>query len=199
MALFGVLHLGVITVSKLKDGDEPHARKTKILRDKMSYIIELQKPENNNAKTGAPNFYKVSKQTGIDRVQLMKWWEKKDEILAAKGKQHRRRLPTKINKAAHKEMESELDEWMKAQRERGCLLSSFTIKVKAVEIEREICSKNGTEFKFLASEGWFRNYLKRKGYSLRRITTTGRDLPTDCIQTINKWLSDCANLFQVNK
>ena len=39
-------------------------------------------------------------------------------------------------------MESELDEWMKAQRERGCLLSSFTIKVKAVEIEREICSKN---------------------------------------------------------
>ena len=70
-------------ISKLKDGDEPHARKTKILRDKFSYIIELQKPENNNAKTGAPNFYKVSKQTGIDRVQLMKWWKKKDEILAA--------------------------------------------------------------------------------------------------------------------
>ena len=67
-------------ISKLKDGDEPHARKTKILRDKMSYIIELQKPENNNAKTGAPNFYKVSKQTGIDRVQLMKWWKKKTKF-----------------------------------------------------------------------------------------------------------------------
>ena len=67
-------------ISKLKDGDEPHARKTKILRDKFSYIIELQKPENNNAKTGAPNFYKVSKQTGIDRVQLMKWWKKKTKF-----------------------------------------------------------------------------------------------------------------------
>ena len=56
------------------------------------------------------NFSKVSKQTDIDRVQLMKWWKKKDEIFAAREKQHRRRLPTKNNKVAHQDMKNQLDE-----------------------------------------------------------------------------------------
>ena len=79
-------------------------------------------------------------------------------------------------------MERNLDEWMIAERVKGHLLSSFSIKVKAVELEREICKQNQTSFKFYASNGWLRNYLRRKGYTLRRITTTGRELPADCLE-----------------
>jgi|SanBayMetagenome_1026888.scaffolds.fasta_scaffold267950_1 hypothetical protein len=52
--------------------------------------------------------------------------------------------------------------------------SGFTLKVKAIQILRETGLFDGT---FIASDGWLRGFLKRKSYTLRTITPTGRDLP----------------------
>ena len=170
-------------------------KKSVSLKDKQLAIKELDKPENINPKTKQPNFYKVSKVLYIQRVQLIKWYKNKEDIMKTHSKQARRRLSPKLSRAEHKEMEIELDKWAKSHREKGCLLSSFTLKVKAIEIERDICSKNGLVFKFFASDGWFRNFLKRHDYTLRRITTSGRDLPTDCLKIIEKFLTECEQMF----
>ena len=104
--------------------------------------------ENRNPKTNNPNFSKVSKENGISRVQLIKWYKQKEKNLDSVHKKTRRRLPNSCNRAEHLLMEEELDQWMVAQRESGCLLSSFNIKHKTVEIERRICSQNLTIFQF---------------------------------------------------
>ena len=38
-------------------------------------------------------------------------------------------------------------------------------------------------------------FLQRKNYTLRRITTTGRDLPKDFLETINQFHETCAFNF----
>ena len=86
-------------------------------------------------------------------------------------------------------MENNLDAWAQELREAGCCLSGFTLKVKALEILRKLGQFDG---KFLATDGWLRGFLHRKNYTLRRITTTGRDLPKDFLETINQFHQDCA-------
>ncbi len=73
-------------------------------------------------------------------------------------------------------MENYLDAWAQELREAGCCLSGFTLKFKALEILRKLGQFDG---KFLATDGWLRDFFHRKNYTLRRITTTGRDLPND--------------------
>ena len=85
-------------------------------------------------------------------------------------------------------MEDKLDEWTQELREAGCCVSGFTLKVKAIQILRELAQYNGT---FSASDGWLRGFLRRKNFTLRRITTTGRDLPSDFLETIDQFLKDC--------
>ena len=62
------------------------------------------------------------------------------------------------------------------------------MKVKAIQILRETDQYDGT---FFASDGWLRGFLQRKDYTLRRITTTGRDLPSDFLETIEKFHKEC--------
>ena len=64
--------------------------------------------------------------------------------------------------------------------------------MKALGILRELGQFDG---KFYASDGWLHGFLRRKNYTLRRITTTGRDLPKDFLETINQFHQDCALNF----
>jgi hypothetical protein len=88
-------------------------------------------------------------------------------------------------------MEQSLNQWIREERAKGVCISGFLIKVKAVEIMRTQISTSP----FKASDGWLANFLKRKNFALRRITTTGRDLPSDCISVIQKFIDDCTNKF----
>ena len=71
------------------------------------------------------------------------------------------------------DMEDKLDEWTQELREAGCCVSGFTLKVKALQILRELAQYSGT---FSATDGWLRGFLRRKNFTLRRITTTGSRL-----------------------
>ena len=89
-------------------------------------------------------------------------------------------------------MEDILDELAKGLRDAGCYVSGFFLKVKALQILRENLNVIA---EFTASDGWLRGFLFRKNYSLRRITTTGRDLPTNCLETINNLHKECAVFY----
>ena len=77
-------------------------------------------------------------------------------------------------------------------RKKYSCFDGFTIQVKALEILRELGQYDG---QFQASEGWLFGFLRRKNYSLRKITTSGRYLPTDFLKTIEIFHIDCEFLF----
>jgi hypothetical protein len=154
-------------------------------------IINVMKA-NINAKTNNPNFTRVFNLTGIDRKTLKRWWDKREEYASSRYKNSAEKLGSEKYTGKFLEMENDLDAWAQELREAGCCLSGFTLKVKALEILRKLGQFDG---KFLATDGWLRGFLHRKNYTLRRITTTGRDLPKDFLETINQFHQDCALNF----
>jgi hypothetical protein len=85
-------------------------------------------------------------------------------------------------------MERELSTWIETKRSAVCCVGGFVIRLKAMEIIQEHCERNNIPCNFKASVGWLLNLL-------RRITTTGRDLPENSIETILKFLIDMRKLF----
>ena len=152
-------------------------------------IIVIMKA-NINEKTNNPNFSKVCNLTGIDRKTLKRWGDKREEYASSRHKKSASKLSSEKFKGKYPEMENNLD--AQELRDAGCCLSGFTLKVKALEILRELGQFDG---KFYASDGWLHGFLRRKNYKLRRITTTGRDLPKDFLETINQFHQDCALNF----
>jgi hypothetical protein len=147
-------------------------------------VVEIMRA-NINPKTNNPNYSKVSNLTGYDRKTLASWWGKRDKIASSMNKNSRQKLSSEKYKGMFPDMEDKLDEWTQELREAGCCVSGFTLKVKAIQILRELAQYNRT---FSASDGWLRGFLRRKNFTLRRITTTGRDLPSDFLERATRRL-----------
>ena len=92
-------------------------------------------------------------------------------------------------------MEQELSSWIENGRAKGACISGFVIRVKALEIMREHCRRDDRPLIFKASVGWLLNFLKRNKWVLRRITTSGRDLPDNSIETILNFLVEMKQHF----
>jgi hypothetical protein len=58
--------------------------------------------------------------------------------------------------------------------------------IEAKRIAQEECIDN-----FAESLGWLCNFLRRHEYSLRRINSTGKDLPKDISANIHKFHNNC--------
>ena len=101
------------------------------------------------------------------------WYSKKDEILKSQNKHKRFKLGNPKANAEYIEVEEELAQYKTGIRARVVCVSSFMIKVEAMQILRLEAEQRNTELKFRASDGWFSNFIKRKKFSLRRITTSG--------------------------
>ena len=156
------------------------------LKFKQKALVALAK--NNN------NYQNTAKRLGISRQSLMKWAKQKNKILNTNFKNIRRRVQTSANRAFYPTMENSLNEWIKDSRARGVCISGFSLKVKAIEIMREDETQTNMP-QFKASDGWLFNFLRRKKLTLRRITTTGRDLPTNSANIIRNFIDDCSNRF----
>jgi len=175
-------------MAKLPKTDQ-RKKSTKLI-DKLC-AINLMKA-NMNSKTNNPNYSKVKSLIGVDRKTLASWWQKREEIEKQTHKRGRSNIKSPKFRGKYPEMEDILDAWAKGLRDAGCCVSGFTLKVKALQILREDLN---VKVQFTASDGWLRGFLFRKNYALRRITTTGRDLPTDCLATIDKFHKECAVYF----
>ena len=60
------------------------------------------------------------------------------------NKNSRQKLSSEKYKGMFPDMEDKLDEWTQELREAGCCVSGFTLKVKAIQILRELAQYNGT-------------------------------------------------------
>ena len=175
-------------MAKLPKTDQ-RKKRTKLI-DKLC-AINLMKA-NMNSKTNNPNYSKVKSLIGVDRKTLASWWQKREEIEKQTLKRGGCNIKSPKFRGKYPEMEDILDEWAKGLRDAGCCVSGFYFKVKALQFFRENLNVIA---EFTASDGWLRGFLFRKNYSLRRITTTGRDLPTNCLETINNFHKECAVYF----
>ena len=142
-------------------------------------IVEIMKRSENCHANGTPNFYKLSKPIaegglGIDRQKLNRWWVKRDQITNCQRKSKRFRVDFSTSRPVFPEMERELSTWIETKRSAGCCVGGFVIRVKVMEIMQEHCERNNISCNFKASVGWLLNFLRRKKFVLRRITTTGR-------------------------
>lgn len=85
-------------------------------------------------------------------------------------------------------LEAELKNWKTDTRNAGDCVSGKSIQRNALEIS----NRRGLA-QFKVSERWLRNFLRRNNYVLRRITSKGRCLPGNSLETINNFLSKCAD------
>ena len=102
--------------------------------------------ENFNTKIGNPNFFRLSKTieeggVGHSRQKLQKWWKNRENIRSSSHKYKRKRTKNTYQ-AYHSEMGSKLKEWIIQQRALGVCIIGFVIRVKALELERDISTEN---------------------------------------------------------
>jgi hypothetical protein len=135
------------------------------------------------------NINRASKKFGIDRKCVRLWNRNKEELLKVPFKRFR---SYKNNKrpAAYPDLENDLQRYIEEIRTRGGCVSGVMVRAKA----RQLAYDQG-KFDFSGSSGWFRNFLNRKKYSLRRLTSKGRDLPTNCKEIINTFIEKCHNAY----
>ena len=164
-------------------------RKRKTLKDREKIVRFMSLPENKNESTSQATFHKLAKSpskggVGIDRRTLRRWWGSRDRLDQTSKKTKRFRVDNIKTQAFFPEIEEELSNWIKENRYLGCCLSGFVIRVKSLELSNEKCSKENVHGKFKASVGWLLKFLKRNKWVSRRITSSGRDLPENSIETI---------------
>ena len=116
-------------------------------------------------------------------------WVRKIDEIKEQLKKRNNRLSFRIRKrnGVLNDIESRLFIWIKEKRMEGACLNSKAIKLKARELHNEI--DINTEFQM--TNGWFEKFLKRYGLSCRRVSSSGRDLPKNCHETIKVFLKDC--------
>jgi len=166
---------------------------TPVLKKRKGYSLKFKQKELVELANNNRNFQNTSQRLDIPRQYLMRWFKQKDQIEESRNKIARQRLTNGTSRAFYPEMEQSLEQWIREERAKGVCISGFMIKVKAVEILRKQISGSTSPFK--ASDGWLANFLKRKNLTLRRITTTGRDLPEDSVAVIQKFIDNCTNKF----
>ena len=134
------------------------------------------------------NYSQVAKIFKITRRHVRVWVRNKQTI--AKMTAKNRRLNAGYSRSSNFEnLEDELKIWITETRNSGACVSGKLIQTKALEMS----VRHGVNDRFKASQGWLRNFLRRNNLVLRRITSKGRSLPQNSIETINQFISKCAD------
>ena len=142
-------------------------------------IIKYYEKVRSKAKTAA--------KFNIDRKSVRRWLNERVKIFDSLFKRSRSYIHR--NCSSHfPELERILNNFVIEQRSRGVCVTSREIKREALRIANNLNIIN-----FTASNGWFENFLKRFNFTLRRISSTGRQLPTNIKEIIQDHLKTCAD------
>ena len=185
---------------------------SKITKTKRRFTIEFKmkivlfyESLQQNVKAKDKSINLIARISEIDRRVLSRWIKNKDSLSDVVDKRHRTKCEYKSDRSICPEMESRLYEWIINQRLKGACLSSVEIRNKGIEFYNFIHSNDGQRIcelpkvDFKASDGWFLNFCRRKKLTLRRITSSGRDLPSNCIEQINSFFEDVSNIIKDNQ
>ena len=96
---------------------------------------------------------------------------------------------SRVNVGRFAEMEAELYDYIIDQRDQGFCVTGGMIRAVALRI---LAGSN-----FQASNGWLTRFLCRHRLAVRRITTSGRDLPANIGATINAFLNECEPFMDI--
>ncbi len=173
--------------------------KTKI----VLYYRSIQHRENVSEKS----INHICRLTGIDHRTLGAWIKNGDSILQSARKRRAHNIVDRSKfKCICQTMELELKDWILKQRAEGKCVSGDVIQKEAVKLYNQIhgvvprCPDTITNFN--GSRGWFRNFCKRRGFVLRRVSSTGRELPGNVHEIIHKFFQDVSmpsiSHFQLN-
>ena len=105
---------------------------------------------------------------GIER-STVRHWLRNQANNQLQNRQHTRFRISRNDLGQYSEMEVELFDWIVDQRDRGFCVTGGMIRAQALRI------LEGTNFQ--ASNGWLTRFLRRKRLVIRRVTTSGRELP----------------------
>ena len=133
---------------------------------------------------------KTIQKFNIDRRRLKEWEKNFEAFLKMKFKRNTFRIKSAKDLSKYPDMEKKLIYLINDKRSSGACLSGLSIKQKSMEIHRELY--NTIEFK--ATNGWFLNFCKRRQLTLRRVTTSGRDLPANSQSIIDSFFKECQKL-----
>ena len=86
-------------------------------------------------------------------------------------------------------MENRLYDWIIAKRTLNYCVTAANIFIQSRLFHLEMYPQK--EGDFSASSGWFKGFLRRRNLVLRRVTTTGRELPENMNSLIASFFADC--------
>lgn len=99
------------------------------------------------------------------------------------------------NRTSNPSKHTKKDRWFWTWNMNHCYLQIKTFKAKAIEEH----NKHYPQTQFVASRGWLYRFLERNHFSLRRVTTTGRELPKDAHNMVSTFIAqweDKVRLFE---
>ncbi|CAF1093596.1 unnamed protein product [Brachionus calyciflorus] len=131
--------------------------------------------------------------------------KKKDEILNAVRKRDCFKVKSDKDKSICPPMEALLYKWIADERQKGVCLSSAVIMKEAHRTYNEIHHENSLaicnlpKVDFKASRGWFYNFCKRRALVLRRVSTSGRDLPNNVLEQIENFFEKISEVIETHQ
>ena len=136
---------------------------------------------------------RVSKVFGLSRSTVREYVNIKDTLLNRKCPLARRHQISndKNKKAPNYDVELELHQWFLDQRLKDIVMTPLLVKNKMMNLMNDKHPDVSPIWKL--SRGLLRNFMRRYDLSYRRITTSGRELPKDCVPIILNFLEDVKN------
>ena len=122
---------------------------------------------------------KVAQKYSIPRKAVRELIQDRENLESSPDQITRRRIAPTV--CDYPELESQLFNWIVERRVQGVCLQGYHIQDFALSLKREL----NLNPSFNASRGWLYRFLKRHNLVLRRVSTTGKDLPKnvkDCIK-----------------
>jgi len=131
----------------------------------------------------------TAKHFGLERKQVRDW-VRNHQSYQQQSFLHTRYRVARADMCQHPAMENDLFAWIMDKRASGLCVTAGMIRAEALRL-----LPNGN---FSASNGWLDRFMKRKRLTIRRITTSGRELPRDAPIQINQFLAKCEPYMQMD-
>ena len=143
----------------------------------------------------ANSIIKSKRKTGthfrVGRTQLIQWIYQREQIMNQTNVLSRRNIQNpyqKTKNCLYVDCEEKLYEWFLKQRELNYVISTLSLQTKMFELVKEMHPLDSIIFK--AQRGWMQNFMKRRKLAFRTITTSGREMPKNCVEIIKTFLKD---------